>query len=96
MTGLMEAEFDSMKRTWNCGGLPDCWAELVNKAINEIELLRAENKLLRRQAMKDRDRAELADSYEKWLLEIGRAVGCQHLDENLQNCVIRAIQGDEP
>lgn len=40
-------------------------------------------------------RADDADRYERWLLDIGRAIGCQHLDEQLPNCIIQHLQGDQ-
>lgn len=39
------------------------------------------------QARKDNLRAEDADRYEQWLLDIGRHCGCGHVDERLPRCI---------
>jgi len=39
-----------------------------------------------------RDRAELADRYERWLLDIGQEIGCDHLDERLPYCVATELR----
>ena len=61
----------------------------------ENQSLRMELSAIRTQALKDNIRAETADRYEQWLLDIGRVIGCGHLDEQLPNCIIRALQGDD-
>ena len=38
------------------------------------------------------DRAEMADQYERWLEDIGKQVGCGHVDEQLPNCVNHELE----
>ena len=57
----------------------------------EMQALREENALLRalcRQHEIDRD---TKDYYERLLTEIGRKIGCNHLDDRLPQCVEDAI-----
>ena len=39
-----------------------------------------------------RDRAELGDQYERWLIDIGEQIGCDHLDDRLPHCVITELR----
>jgi hypothetical protein len=43
------------------------------------------------QARKDNLRAEDADRYEQWLLDLGRISGCGHVDERLPRCIEEAF-----
>lgn len=68
---------------------------LTPRALAErVQVLEAELSVCRNHIRPLSDKAELADTYEAWLLDIGRQVGCQHLDEQLPNCVISSLQGD--
>lgn len=70
---------------------------IADKIASQLEpalkQLQQELSLVRTQARKDNARAEDADQYEQWLLEIGKVVGCSHLDEQLPNCIIKALHG---
>lgn len=69
-------------------------SNIASKLELTLQQMREELLMVRRQARKDSARAEDADQYERWLLEIGKSIGCSHLDEQLPNCVIRALQND--
>lgn len=59
----------------------------------ELESLREENALLRnlaRQHEVDRDTKEY---YERLLTDIGKSIGCGHLDDRLPSCVSEAVEG---
>lgn len=43
------------------------------------------------QARKDNLRAEQADQYEQWLLDLGKLSGCEHLDDRLPQCIEEAF-----
>ena len=47
------------------------------------------------QARKDNLRAEDADRYEQWLLDIGKLSGCGHVDDNLTRCIEQHVHGLE-
>lgn len=47
---------------------------------------------LRSQAQKDNLRAEDADRYEQWLVDIGRNIGCGHVDERLPSCIAEEFE----
>jgi hypothetical protein len=53
----------------------------------EIHRLQAELTAVRSQAQKDNMRADLCDTYAQWLLDIGKLIGCGHLDERLPRCI---------
>lgn len=57
----------------------------------EVMLLREENKHLRRLLMEYEIQWETKNYYERILEEIGRTIGCGHLDDNLPKCVVHAI-----
>ncbi len=80
-------EYDPRCRSFICV-MDDCRSAWSPEPGNKAELT-----ALRNQMRPLMDKAELADMYEKWLLDIGRVVGCQHLDEQLPNCVIAAFHG---
>lgn len=57
----------------------------------ELDKLRTQRNELRRANELLTDRAEMADRYESWLTDIGRSVGCGHIDERLPTCVEQAL-----
>lgn len=68
--------------------------EIVKVLSPAIDEMRAEVLRLRRQLRDVSNRAETADEYEAWLLDIGKTIGCTHLDEQLPNCVNKALRGE--
>lgn len=69
-------------------------AAKIEPLVSDAERWKRECEHVRSIASKLDIKADDADRYERWLLEIGRAIGCQHLDEQLPNCVIQHLQGD--
>lgn len=53
----------------------------------ELEALRHENSLLRDLARTHEVDRDAKDYYERLLTEIGKAIGCGHLDDRLPSCV---------
>lgn len=70
-------------------------AAKIEPLVSDAERWKSECEAVRSLVIKYELRAEDADRYEQWLLDIGRAIGCQHLDEQLPNCVIQHLQGDQ-
>lgn len=70
-------------------------AAKIESLVSDAERWKSECEAVRSLVIKYELRAEDADRYEQWLLDIGRAIGCQHLDEQLPNCVIQHLQGDQ-
>lgn len=70
-------------------------AAKLEPLVSDAERWKSECEAVRSLVIKYELRAEDADRYEQWLLDIGRAIGCQHLDEQLPNCVIQHLQGDQ-
>lgn len=70
-------------------------AAKIKPIVEGAERWKRECNSIRSVALKNSLRADDADRYERWLLDIGRAIGCQHLDEQLPNCVIQHLQGDQ-
>jgi hypothetical protein len=67
-----------------------CYHALATKlkeATDEIKLRTDENDLMRSTFRDAVSRAELADTYEQWLLDIGKLSGCGHVDERLPQCI---------
>ncbi len=60
---------------------------LLSDSRNQTRLAQEELSAVRWQAQKDNLRAELADTYEQWLLDIGKLTGCGHVDERLPRCI---------
>lgn len=67
----------------------------IEPLVSDAERLKSECEAVRSLVNRYEMRADDADRYEQWLLDIGRAIGCQHLDEQLPNCVIQHLQGDQ-
>lgn len=59
----------------------------IAEADREIAQWKTQCDMIRAQARKDNIRAELADQYEQWLLDLGRISGCGHVDERLPRCI---------
>ena len=70
-------------------------AAKLEPLVSDAERWKSECESVRSIANRYEIRADDADRYEQWLLDIGRAIGCQHLDEQLPNCVIQHLQGDQ-
>ena len=70
-------------------------ADRIKPVVKDAERWKRECDSVHSLANKLDARAGDADLYERWLLDIGRAIGCQHLDEQLPNCVIQHLQGDQ-
>lgn len=63
-------------------------------AAAEAECSRVKHELdmVRSVARSDNLRAEDADQFEAWLLRLGKLSGCEHVDEQLPNCIEAAYQ----
>ena len=66
--------------------------EQINAAQSTIRILTSERDAILSQARKDNLRAEQADQYEAWLLDLGRISGCGHVDERLPRCISEAFE----
>lgn len=67
-------------------------AERDGAVINpELQALREENQHLRELARTHEIDREAKDFYERLLTEIGKSIGCGHLDERLPACVSEAV-----
>lgn len=92
-------EFDAATCKWMTGAtkakLRAIIGERIKPLVEDAERWKRECDSVRSLANKLDARADDADRYELWLLDIGRAIGCQHLDEQLPNCVIQHLQGDQ-
>lgn len=64
----------------------------IGKLLDENRALRSELDMVRSQARTDNLRAEDADDFEQWLLDLGKLVGCGHVDEQLPVCIEREFQ----
>lgn len=58
----------------------------------KIKQLQTEISMLRDVARKFEIRAELCDTYERWLLDIGKVIGCDHLDNRLPSCIAQEFE----
>lgn len=71
------------------------WTDIETKEVacdiaalcDEVDTLRSEQSLVRDIIRKYELDAERADRYEADLKEIGRMIGCDHIDEGLSRCV---------
>jgi len=59
----------------------------LREAEGERDSWKRQHDLILSGAQKDNLRAEDADRYEQWLLDLGRISGCGHVDENLPRCI---------
>lgn len=65
--------------------------DALDAAEKESAAWKRELDLVREVARKDNLRAEDADRYEQWLLDLGRISGCGHVDERLPVCIEQAF-----
>ena len=57
----------------------------------KIKALEHENALLRELVRQSEPDREAKETYERYLIEIGKMIGCGHLDDRLPSCVADAI-----
>lgn len=64
--------------------MTDSIADILREKVKALE---TELSMVRTQANRNADRAEMADRYELWMTDIGKSIGCGHVDERLARCV---------
>ena len=62
-------------------------ADNLEELMKERDGWKKTHDLVLHQAQKDNLRAEQADQFEQWLLDIGKLIGCEHVDERLPCCI---------
>lgn len=65
---------------------------VIEGLTRELDGWKSQHDMILAQARKDNARAEDADRYELWLLELGKLSGCAHLDEGLPRCIEQAFE----
>ena len=76
-----------------CDGMLLARDSCIHAQARELGQLRDENGQLRSLVMKLEHERDLRAQYEQYLRDIGRLIGCDHLDDRLPSCVKKAIFG---
>lgn len=91
---MTDAELDALLETLSAHS--SGYARDAHSALSalrgERDAWKAQHDAVLSQARKDNLRAEDADRYEQWLLDLGRISGCGHVDENLPRCIEQAFE----
>ena len=61
-------------------------------ATQESSGFKAESEAIRRLAREQDLKIDQLDSYERWLTDIGKAIGCGHIDDRLPRCVEEVVE----
>lgn len=70
------------------------YGKILSEAKRDRDSWKRQHDMVLAQAQKDNLRAEDADRYEQWLLDLGRISGCGHVDERLPRCIEEAFEAE--